>query len=474
MGIIPVILSGGSGTRLWPLSRRERPKQFLHLGQSDTFFQSTVKRCTDPIFDPRPIVVAADDHRFLVAENLNELGCEADILLEPFPRNSCAAILAGCLQAEDRDPDAVVAVLSADHLISDISGFLEAMKVAKIAAEDNRLVTFGIVPDHGATGYGYILPSDEEIEPGCFPVTQFVEKPDYETANTYISEGYLWNSGNFMFLAKTLLEEARLMVPELVDSVTLAYRGRKTDLDFMRLDKDAFRSAKPISIDYAIMERTDRAVVVPANHDWSDIGSWQSVWNSFPKTADGNVLLGDAKIVNGQGNLVHSGERLTTLVGVNDLIVVSTVDAVLVASMDRAEEIKGVVWDLENANRSEATGSRKVYRPWGSYDVIDSGEKHKVKRLEIKPGGVLSLQMHDHRAEHWIVVEGNPEITIGNTVTTYDPNQSVFIPKNTMHRLANHGTDVAVLIEVQTGDYLGEDDIIRFEDQYNRSSDQKS
>ena len=271
-----------------------------------------------------------------------------------------------------------------------------------------------------------------------------------------------------MFRAKILLEEARHLAPEVLTFVTAAHRNRKADLDFLRLDEDAFRSASSISLDYAIMEKTDRAVVVPARHDWSDIGSWQSVWKSLPKTAQGNVLLGDAKVVEGRGNIVHSGDRLTTLVGIDESIVVTTADAVLVASMDRAEEIRELVSSLELTNRSEATGSRQVYRPWGNYDVIDVGQNYKVKRLEIKPGGVLSLQKHSHRAEHWIVVEGRPEITIGDAVTNYEANQSVYIPKDTVHRLANHGEEVAVLIEVQTGDYLGEDDITRIEDQYNR------
>ncbi|MEM7214559.1 MAG: mannose-1-phosphate guanylyltransferase/mannose-6-phosphate isomerase [Pseudomonadota bacterium] len=470
MGIIPVLLSGGSGTRLWPLSRKERPKQFLSLDQSGSFFQATVKRCSDPLFDQRPIVVAANDHRFLVAENLKELNCPADVLLEPVARNSCAAVIAGCLQALNRDPNAVVIVLAADHHVSDVAGFVETVRTAEASARAHKLVTFGIPPTFPATGYGYILRSDEAVSPNCYRVRSFVEKPDAATATNYLKEGYLWNSGNFLFEAATFLKEAKRLVPEILQAVQEAHDNRIEDLDFFRLGEEDFKSAQSISIDYAIMEKTDRATVTPATHDWSDIGTWESVWKSGQKNDEGNVLLGDVTILDGSNNLVHSKGQLTTLVGVDNMVVVTTPDAVLVCSKDNAERIKDLVAELEKSDRPEATGSRKVYRPWGNYDVIDEGHRYKVKRLEVKPGGVLSLQKHNHRSEHWVVVEGRPEVTIGEMVKTCEPNQSVYIPAKTVHRLANHGDIPAVLIEVQTGDYIGEDDIIRLEDQYNRDS----
>ncbi len=427
-------------------------------------------RCDGPLFDGRAIVVAASDHRFLVAEHISEIGREADILLEPVARNSCAAIIAGCLQAISRDPEAVVVVLAVDHQVNDQSGFVETIENAVFAAEHCLLVTFGIEPSHPATGCGYIQTVQDEVQEygGAFPVSRFIEKPDKSTAESYLEDGYFWNSGNFMFKASALLEEAKMLAPDIYERVDAAFENRVQDLDFIRLEENAFQRSPAISIDYAIMEKTQKAVMVPALHDWSDIGTWQSVWKSLPKSEDENAVFGDAVVLDGTRNLVHSPGKLTTLVGVDNLVVVTTADAVLVARQDRGEDIKHLVETLEKSDRSEATAARMVYRPWGNYDVLDTGEGYKVKRIEIKSGGVLSLQLHQHRAEHWVLVSGELEVTLAENVKVLKPNQSVYIDRAVVHRLANRGTDIAVLIEVQTGNYLGEDDIERLEDQYNR------
>jgi len=389
-------------------------------------------------------------------------------LLEPVPRNSCAAIVAGCLQAISRDNDAIVLVLAADHAIRDVSGFVSSVQDATAAAELGYLITFGVRPDHPATGYGYISPDhDRPISKG-FAVARFVEKPDAEKAAGYVESGYFWNSGNFMFRARDFLAEAQKLVPGIVDSVSAAFEKKVCDLDFLRLDPQAFENTPSISVDYAIMEKTEKAAVFPVDHDWSDIGTWNSIWRNLPKDEQDNAVIGDAMVVNGNKNLVHSQQQLTTLVGVDNTIVVTTRDIVLVASQAHSEAVKELVAGLEDEGREEATYTLQVYRPWGNYELLDKGTGYQVKRIIIKPGGVLSLQTHNHRAEHWVVVQGRPEVTIGETVQTLEPNQSVYIPLGSVHRLANREADPVVLIEVQTGSYLGEDDIIRIEDEYNR------
>lgn len=472
--VTPVILSGGAGTRLWPLSRNSRPKQFLNLGGEQSLFQSTLMRCSHDIFHPSPIVIGANDHRFLIAEDLSRLDIKADIILEPVQRNSCAAIVAGCLQALEREADPIVIILAADHAIHDMSGFADTVSSAIKAASDGYLITFGIKPDYPATGYGYILPSRENEISGGYQVSRFVEKPDQHLASQYLEEGYLWNSGNFMFKASAFLEEARKYAPEVVSAVTKAHGEKKTDLDFLRLNEAAFEQSPSISVDYAIMEKTRQCVVFAATHDWSDIGTWNSVWRNLPHDDANNAMLGDVIISDGKNNLVHSRDRLTSLLGVDDTIVVVTRDVVLVCDQSRSEDIKSVVGSLKNRGRDEADMALQAYRPWGNYEQLDKGEGYQVKRIVIKPGGVLSLQKHKHRAEHWVVVQGKPEITIDDNVKTLEPNQSIYIPLGSVHRLANKTEDLVVLIEVQTGDYLGEDDIIRLEDEYNRSTDKKA
>lgn len=417
------------------------------------------------------IVVASNDHRFLVAENISEIDCQADILLEPVARNSCAAVISGCLQAAYRDPDAIVVVLAADHLVSDIDGFVRTIENAIPASEQGLLVTFGIRPTHAATGYGYLKVGQDLSSNGLSGcnVDEFIEKPDQESAEAYLKEGYFWNSGNFMFKAASFLKEAEHLASDVFDNVKQAFDMQVKDLDFSRLEPEAFARSPSISVDYAIMEKTKKAVMIPAKHDWSDIGTWHSVWDNLPKDDELNAVIGDVVLKDGKRNLVHSSEKLTTLIGVDDLVVVSTSDVVLVSNREQSERIRVLVETLNESGRMEATGSRKEYRPWGSYDVLDTGTGYKVKRIEIKPGGVLSLQRHSHRAEHWILVSGNLEITLEDSVQNLIPNQSVYVDRQVIHRLANRGEETAILIEVQTGDYLGEDDIERFEDEYNRT-----
>ncbi len=422
------------------------------------------------MFDRKPIIIGANDHRFLIAEDLNTLAIEADIILEPMQRNSCAAIVAGCLQALERDENSIVLVLAADHAINDQAGFEQTIENAIQAAQQGHLITFGIKPDYPATGYGYILPSETMLDEGGNQVLSFVEKPDEALALKYMEEGYLWNSGNFMFRADCFLEEAGRHVPEVVEAVTKAHLKKKADLDFLRLDEKSFEVSPSISVDYAIMEKTEKAVVFAASHDWSDIGTWNSVWRNLPKDEADNVMLGDVIVKDGSNNLVHSRDRLTTLLGVDDTIVVATRDVVFVGSQSESEAIKELVEKLKSEGRDEADTALQVYRPWGNYEQLDNGDGYQVKRIIIKPAGVLSLQKHKHRAEHWVVVQGTPEITIDDKVQTLKPNQSIYIPLGSVHRLANRTLEPVVIIEVQTGDYLGEDDIIRLEDDYNRNS----
>jgi mannose-1-phosphate guanylyltransferase/mannose-6-phosphate isomerase len=463
--VIPIILSGGSGTRLWPLSRASKPKQFLSFGTPHSLFQETLLRCRGALFDARPVIVGADAHRFLLAEDLLEIGVAADILLEPAARNSCAAVAAGCLAALQRDREAIVLVLAADHHIPDAQAFAAAVALAAPEAAAGRLVTFGIEPDRPATGYGYIRPG-ERLET-AFGVEAFVEKPPAARAADYVAQGYLWNSGNFLFGAASFLAELKRLQPAILAAVEQAFGAARRDLDFIRLDA-AFAGAPAISIDHAVMEKTDKAAVLPVAYAWSDVGSWDAVLDIAARDGAGNAAIGHAVIEAGSNNLVHSERRLTALLGVDDLVVVTTPDAVLVAGKARAEGVKELVAGLKAAGRAEAGEAQQIFRPWGNYERLDMAAGYQVKRITVKPGGVLSLQKHRHRAEHWVVVQGEAEVTIDGAVSSLKPNQSVYVPLGSVHRLANRGAAPVVLIEVQTGDYLGEDDIIRLEDSYNR------
>ena len=461
----PVLLSGGSGTRLWPLSREAYPKQFLPLAGDDTMVQATWRR-VEALADLAPIVVANEEHRFLVAEQLRQVGAPVPaILLEPVGRNTAPAIAAAALQAMAGGADPLLLVLPSDHVVRDVAGFQRAVREASSAAEAGALVTFGIVPDAPETGFGYI---QAEAGDGLRQVLRFVEKPDAATARSYLDAGgYYWNSGMFLFRASRYLEELARFRPDIVDAVRAAHAAARHDGDFVRLDKDAFSACPSDSIDYAVMEKTADAMVLPVDIGWNDVGSWSALWDVAERDADGNAHHGDVIAVDSRYSYAYA-QRLVALVGVDDIVVVETDDAVLVARKDKVQEVKQVVARLKQEQRSQAVLHREVHRPWGSYDSVDNGGRHQVKRIKVKPGAALSLQMHHHRAEHWIVVSGTAEVTRGEETLLLSENQSTYIPLGVTHRLRNPGKVPLELIEVQSGSYLGEDDIVRFEDVYGR------
>ncbi|MBH1543515.1 mannose-1-phosphate guanylyltransferase/mannose-6-phosphate isomerase [Stenotrophomonas maltophilia] len=464
--IQPVILSGGSGTRLWPLSREAYPKQFLPLAGELTMLQATWKRVA-PIAARGPLVIANEEHRFVAAEQLQQVGAEpAAIILEPVGRNTAPAIAVAALEATRDGADALLLVLPSDHVITDEAAFRSAVQAAAGAAEAGKLVTFGIVPTGPETGYGYIKAADGQ---GLRAVERFVEKPDLDTATGYVSSGqYYWNSGMFLFKASRYLQELERFQPAMLAGSRHAWQQARRDADFTRLDKDAFTAVPSDSIDYAVMEKTADAVVIPLDAGWNDVGSWTALRDVSQQDGDGNAHQGDVIAIDCRNTYAY-GQRLVAMVGLDDVIVVETDDAVLVGKADRMQEVKTVVAQLKAEGRSEATWHRKVYRPWGAYDSIDNGERFQVKRITVKPGGTLSLQMHHHRAEHWIVVSGTAEVTRGDEVILLSENQSTYIPLGVTHRLRNPGKLPLELIEVQSGSYLGEDDIVRFEDTYGRS-----
>jgi len=466
--MIPVIMSGGSGTRLWPLSRKHKPKQFLALFGENTMFQETLVRLSGLDDLQSPLVVCNNDHRFMVAEQLNDLGVsESTILLEPFGKNTAPALAIAALQAMESGEEPLLLVLAADHVINDTPAFHDAISLAKVEAEKGALVTFGIVPTSPNTGYGYIQADEKNT---VSKVNAFVEKPDLETAIKYVASGnYYWNSGMFLFKASTLIAELEKYSPEILNSCRDALAKGQSDLDFIRLDKDAFEACPSDSIDYAVMEYTDKAVVVPLDAGWNDVGSWPSLWECAKQDHDGNVLQGDVMIDDVQSSYIHSEHRLVSVLGLDHIVVVETADAVMVASKDSAQNIKEIVNRLNKEKRSESESHRLCYRPWGHYDSIDHGERFQVKRITVNPGASLSLQMHHHRAEHWIVVTGAAEVTCEDKVTLLSENESTYIPVGKKHRLHNPGRVPLEIIEVQSGSYLGEDDIVRFDDDYRRS-----
>ncbi|WGR97361.1 mannose-1-phosphate guanylyltransferase/mannose-6-phosphate isomerase [Bradyrhizobium sp. ISRA443] len=466
--IIPLIMCGGAGTRLWPASREVHPKQFLSLFGARSTFQETLLRVADPTLFERPIVITNEAYRFMVLEQLAEIGREADVLLEPMRRDSGPAIAAGAAFAQTRDSDAVVLALAADHLVRDTSAFVAACREGLAAAEQGRIVTFGVKPERPATEYGYISPG-EVVAGEVRAVAKFVEKPDAEIAAGYIDAGYLWNSGNFMFRASVLLDEYRNVDADSVTSVEQSVAEAARDLGFVKLDPPAFGAAKAISIDYAVMEKTARAAVAPVACGWSDIGSWRQVWELSDKDSQGNAARGIAVFEDSRNCNVATDRALVALEGVDDLVVVATQDAVLVSRQKDANGLKRLVAKLK-VTAPEVTESHiKVHRPWGSYQSVDNGDRHQVKHIIVKPGGRLSLQKHHHRSEHWIVVRGTAQVTVNELIKTVHENESIYIPIGAVHRLENPGKIQLELIEVQTGSYLGEDDIIRIEDDYRRT-----
>ncbi|WP_281645894.1 mannose-1-phosphate guanylyltransferase/mannose-6-phosphate isomerase [Parendozoicomonas sp. Alg238-R29] len=476
MSITPVIMSGGSGSRLWPQSRSLYPKQFLPLVDENTMLQNTISRLEGLDAVASPVVIANEEHRFLVAEQLRQIGKSADaIILEPVGRNTAPAVALAALKitsehscSEDNDP--VLLVLAADHVILDIEAFHYAIATALSSAQDGKLVTFGIVPTSAETGYGYIQADRQDVNSAVMPVKQFVEKPDLATANQYVESGnYFWNSGMFMFKASRYLEELNQFGPDILSACQKAMAVQNTDLDFVRLDEEAFKACPDDSIDYAVMEKTTDAVVVPLDAGWSDVGSWSSLADISAKDAQGNSTIGDTLLHDTHNTYVRSDKKLIATVGVENLVITETDDAILVAHKDKVQDVKKVVEKLKEQDRSEVKLHRKVYRPWGSYDSIDQGERFQVKRITVKPGAQLSLQKHYHRAEHWIVVKGTALVTNGDEPILLTENQSTYISVGVVHRLENPGKFDLEMIEVQSGSYLGEDDIVRFEDTYGRS-----
>ena len=464
----PVLLSGGSGTRLWPLSREAYPKQFLPLVGNDTMLQATWRRVAD-IAGAAPIVVANEDHRFLVAEQLRQVGAPTpDILLEPMGRNTAPAIALAALQSMHDGEDPLLLVLPSDHVVADAEAFRKAVRDAATAAEGGALVTFGILPSAPETGFGYIE-AEHARSDGARKVRRFVEKPDAATAQRYLDDGgYYWNSGMFLFRASVLLAELERFRPDIVAACRDSFASAKRDGDFIRVDREAFARCPSDSIDYAVMEKTDAAMVLPVDIGWNDVGSWSALWDVAARDEAGNAHHGDVIAVDSRNTYAYA-RRLVALVGVDDLVVVETDDAVLVARKDRVQQVKDVVSQLKAAQRTQAALHREVHRPWGSYDSIDVGDGFQVKRIKVKPGAALSLQSHNKRAEHWIVVRGTARVTRNNDVFELFANQSTYIPIGAKHRLENPGEDVLELIEVQSGAYLGEDDIVRYEDVYGRS-----
>ncbi|MCP4619339.1 MAG: mannose-1-phosphate guanylyltransferase/mannose-6-phosphate isomerase [Bradyrhizobium sp.] len=465
--IVPLIMCGGAGTRLWPASREVHPKQFLRLFGTRSTFQDTLTRVSDPTLFERPIVITNAAYRFMVLEQLSEIGVEADVLLEPARRDSGPAIAAGAAFALSRDKDAIVLALAADHVVRDVAAFVAACRQGLAAAAAGRIVTFGVQPERAATEYGYISPG-EAIADSVRAVAKFVEKPDPATAASYVKAGHLWNSGNFMFRASVLLDEYRKVDAQSVGTIANAVSKAGRDLGFVTLDPDSFGSAKAISIDYAVMEKTSLAAVVPVACGWSDVGSWHAVWELSNKDEQGNAAQGIAVFEDSRNCNVTTDRALVALEGVDDLVVVATQDAVLVSRQKDANGLKRLVARLKAVAPQVTEEHIRVHRPWGSYQSVDNGDRHQVKRIIVKPGGRLSLQKHHHRSEHWIVVRGTAQVTVNELVKTVHENESVYIPIGAVHRLENPGKIQLELIEVQTGSYLGEDDIIRIEDDYRR------
>ncbi len=465
----PVLLSGGVGSRLWPVSREAYPKQFLPLAGEQSMLVDTLHRLEALSAQP-PMVVCNEEHRFIVAEQLREAGVAgAEIVLEPCGRNTAPAVAVAALQALKSDEDAILLVLPADHLVENPAAFHAAVREALPLAEQGRLVTFGVVPTRAETGYGYIR-RGPSLGGGLYNLESFVEKPDAATAESYLQSGdYLWNSGKFLFGARAYIEELRVLAPAMLKACVGALEGAEADLDFVRLDAEIFATCPSDSIDYAVMEKTERGAVAVLDCGWSDVGAWSALWDVGEADAQGNVLQGDVLVDQSHNNYLRSESRLLAVTGINDLVVVETADAVLVSHRDTVQDVKRLVTALKSSGRAEANVHARVYRPWGSYESLITSERFQVKSIIVNPGQKLSLQKHHHRAEHWIVVSGTAEVTCEEKVFTLAEDESTYIPLGHKHRLANPGRIPLELIEVQSGSYLGEDDIVRYEDIYGRS-----
>ena len=469
--ISPVVLSGGAGTRLWPMSREIRPKQFLPLSSPQSLLQNVLGRVADTSRFSPPLIICNQEHRFVVAEQCRESHVSsATIVLEPEGRNTAPAVAVAALVLAAEDPEAILLVLPSDHIIGDEEAFLRAVEIASLAAREGKLVTFGITPDSPETGYGYIR-GGEPIDnvPGCYLVERFVEKPDLKAVQGYISEGqWYWNSGMFLLGAQVYLDELARLHQEMLEACRTCVTKAKKDLDFLHLDATSFCASPSQSIDYAVMEHTSHAAVMPVTLGWSDVGSWSELWKTGDKDEQGNVTQGKVVITDVNNSYIRSERPLVAAIGLDDMVVVATDDVVLVSHKDSAQGVKTLVAKLKAQGHAEAAVHSKVYRPWGAYKCIDAGDSFQVKRLTINPGGILSLQKHQHRAEHWVVVSGTAHITRGEETLELRENESILIPRGIVHRLENKGDQPLLLIEVQSGDYLGEDDIERLEDVYGR------
>ncbi|MDC0597137.1 mannose-1-phosphate guanylyltransferase/mannose-6-phosphate isomerase [Candidatus Pseudothioglobus singularis] len=466
--IIPVILSGGSGTRLWPLSRKNHPKQFINLVNDTTLFQDTILRLPENFFDP--IIVCNEEHRFIAAEQLREINKNTKgIILEPEGKNTAPAIALAALKSIEDGKDPILLVLSADHVIKNVKAFHESITVASQLAKNDKLITFGVVPDKAVTGYGYI---EAEINNASnyYSIKSYTEKPNQKNAKKYLDSGnYLWNSGMFMFKASAYLRELKKFEPEILSICKKSLMTENRDLDFIRIENSVFKQCLNKSIDYAIMEHTKNSVVVPLDANWSDVGSWLSLLDVKAKDKNNNVSEGDVVLEDVKNTYTYSSNRLVSVAGVSDLVIIDTQDTVLITHKQHTHLIKNIINRLQNHNRSEVEQHRKVFRPWGHYDTLDSGIGFQVKRIMVSPGAKLSLQKHKYRAEHWVVVKGIALVTCGERVFELVENQSTYIPQGSLHRLENHQDTPLEIIEIQTGNYLGEDDIIRLKDDYQRN-----
>ena len=467
MTIVPIILCGGSGTRLWPVSRDSFPKQFVPLLGEFSTFQGTLKRVADATLFGKPVIVTNEKFRFLAEEQSAAIGIPVDIIMEPMPRDSAAAIAASAHYLIHHRAGTIGLVLAADHVVGDIAGFALSVRAAIPAAEAGKIVTFGITPTHPSTAYGYIR-SGDSVEGEAKAVAMFLEKPDAVKAGQLIAENCLWNSGNFMFRPDAMLSEITAFAPEIANAAGEALANHTMDLGALRLGEVEFAKAPKISIDYAVMQKTKLAAVVKAAFDWSDIGTWDALWEASDRDDRGNRTSGNVTLLDTKNSLIHSDDVLTTVAGLDDIIVVTTRDAVLVASREASGNVKTLVEDMKAKGVREASEHLKMYRPWGAYQRIDIGDRFQVKRITVKPGGRLSLQKHHHRSEHWVVVSGTAEVTVGDKVMELHENESTYIPIGEIHRLANPGKVPLEIIEVQVGSYTGEDDIVRIEDVYGR------